>query len=135
MEFEPPEMQTKFKSSFQIFKFYLKDDLNLWIKMSKKQSLQTLSCLLVKLGGFVLHLKHLAVFTRILVFYSTFFSSSTFTHWDEPSVEHVSDFPSFLQQTLLDPVIDLDSSNSYPSTVQGPNSGITNYESFTSSSL
>jgi len=58
IELLPPEIQTKLRSSFQIFKFWRRLDLNLWTRMSKKHSLQTLSSLFVKLGGLTLHLKH-----------------------------------------------------------------------------
>lgn len=58
IELEPPDIHIKFKSSFHIFKFFLKDALNLWTIDSNKQFLHTLSYLFVKLGGFYLHLKH-----------------------------------------------------------------------------
>jgi hypothetical protein len=58
IELLPPEIHTRLRSSFQILRFCRRLDLNLCTRMSRKQSLHTLSCLFVKLGGFTLHLKH-----------------------------------------------------------------------------
>jgi hypothetical protein len=64
-------MHTRFKSSFQILRFYRMVLLKRCTIMSRKQSLHTLSCLFAKLAVLTLHLKHFAD-TKITLVSSAF---------------------------------------------------------------